>query len=330
MSIPLFFIGFVLVASALLDAFWTIVWVDGRAAPLTKRVTAAIRALLWGVLGNRHQFLSAVGPAILICTVATWALLAWAGWTLVFSADATSLRHSMDGTYANLAERIYVIGSSMATLGVGEFEPASALWRLCISLAGISGFFLVGLTVTYVVSVLEAVVQKRSFASQVQAVGESAEDFVINIWDGNSFRGADVLVLSLAEQVSMVTERHKTYPLLHYFHSATRAQSVPVAMATFDEALTLLTQAVRTDAQPSPGVIHTAQGTVRLFLDTGKNAYIDEADQMPPRPNIARLRAAGVPLVDDALIDAALSTLEIRRRQLLGFILRDRRHWPSA
>jgi hypothetical protein len=322
--------GAVFIIAAMIDAIWTIVWVDGRAGPITRFYAAGARNVLWWIIGAKHYALSAVGPAVLVCSMGLWTAMVWGGWVMILSADSFALKHLHTGAGATLLERIIIVGASMATIGPGQFEPANPVWGVCIAMAGLTGFFIFGLVATYIISLFEAVVQKRSFASQVAALGETPEDLIINAWDGRSFRGFNLSLLSLSEMANLLTERHQAYPLLHYFHASKREQSVPVGIAVFDEAITILTNVVVEDCQPSPAILHSARASVRMFLDTGENAYIEVADEAPPRPNIGRLREAGIPVRPDEAFDAALATLEYRRRQLYGFVRGDRRSWPSG
>src|SRR4051812_15816628 len=80
--------------------------------------------------------------------VVVWACLLWAGWTVLFTADAHSLLQAHAGTPAGLVERIYFSGSTMFTLGNGDFTPQGRLWQLATSAATLSGLFLLTLSVT--------------------------------------------------------------------------------------------------------------------------------------------------------------------------------------
>ncbi len=330
MSPLLLIAGIGLVVLIITDALWTILWADGRSGPITRLHATALAKTLMKIRGRNVTMLSLIGPIVLFATMLAWVLLLWSGWLLVFSASPDSLRHAHSGIQADLIDRAYVVGGALSTLGGGGYEPTASGWKLAVSLAGLSGFFLVGLIATYILSLFSAVVQKRSFASQVMAVGYTPEDFVINCWNGTSFSGVELQVLSLTEQLNLLTERHQAYPLLHYFHSRGQNQSVPRAVAVFDEALSLMTQAVVPEHQPAPAVSHAARESVRMFIDTGRGAFIKAADYEPARPRLDRLGKAGIPLLPDDSIAPAFEVLVERRRVLLGFVENDHGDWPSA
>lgn len=131
----------------------------------------------------RYRFLSIEGPVVLFASVLIWVAMLWTGWVLCFSAAPESVRDPHTSALASFSDRIYFIGSSLFTLGNGDFTPRGARWQIATTVVSLTGFGLITLTVTYVLSVLEAVVKKRSFASQVFALGERPEEFVIRSWD---------------------------------------------------------------------------------------------------------------------------------------------------
>ncbi|HEX2095473.1 MAG TPA: potassium channel family protein [Longimicrobiaceae bacterium] len=331
MSLLCLVAGVLLITLAAIDALWTTLWVDGHGGPLTSRHTSWTRRLIWHLVPrDDHRLLSLTGPAVLVTSVGAWTLLLWTGWTVLFSADPRSLLHSHAGTPAGLVDRVYFVGYSLFTLGNGDFSPRGPGWELATAAASLSGLFLVTLAVTYLLSLLEAVVQKRSFASQVMALGRTPEELVLHAWDGRGFPALELQIVSLTEQLNLVSEQHQAYPMLHYYHEAREEQSVPLGLTIFDDALTLLAHAVREEHRPGPAALHCARESVRLFLDTLRTAYVEPAGEPAPPPDLGRLRAAGIPTVPDGELAATLRGLEERRRLLRGFLEGENRAWPGA
>jgi hypothetical protein len=326
----LFSLGIFLVVVATLDPLWTTVWVDGHAGPLTRRYGAAIDRVLTRVLpDDNHRLLSIIGPVVLMSSVLLWALLLWAGWVVLFSADASSLADPHTHARADLAGRIYFTGYTMFTLGNGDFAPQGGLWQLVSSLTSLSGLFLLTLSVTYVLAVIEAVTTKRSFASQVWALGHSGEEFVASTWNGHGFPGAELQIMSLTEQLNLTTEQHHAYPMLHYYHEERLPQSVSVSLAVFDDALTIWEFLVPADLRPPPGIIRVARESVREFLDGLRDAGIEESPNTPPWIDLDRLRDADIPVLDYDALDRGGNDLEVRRRLVLAFLEEEHRDWPS-
>jgi hypothetical protein len=324
-------LGLALVGGITIDALWTTLWVDGHAGPFSGRVASGLRLMMWkAVPPEKHRLLSLTGPVVLVLTVLLWALVMWTGWTLAFSADPGSLRDPHTGQAATLAGRIYFTGYTMFTLGNGDYGPRGGWWQFLTSVTSLSGLFLVTLAVTYMLAVLEAVVAKRSFASHVTALGGSAEEMVLNSWDGRCFRDIELQIVSLTEQLNTVTEQHQAYPMLHYYHEARRQQSVPVGLAIFDVALTLLAEGVAPEVRPAPSALRAARVSVDAFLETLESAYVDPAEHSAGPPDLDRLRAGGIPTVSDAEFEQTMQRREKHRRLLMGFLEGEKRKSPES
>ena len=92
-----FVAGLAVLAVALLDAFWTTLWPEGHAGPLSGPLAVGVHRTLRALARRRgrgvsHRVLSGAGPMTLVATMLAWVLLTWAGWVLLFSANPGSLR----------------------------------------------------------------------------------------------------------------------------------------------------------------------------------------------------------------------------------------------
>jgi len=326
MSALLFIAGLFIVALSMVDALWTTLWVDGGGGPLNRRYTSWLRRLIWSMTGRgNHHRLSITGPAVLVASVVTWTLSLWLGWVLLFSAAETALLDSHTDAPARLADRIYFIGYALSTMGNGDYTPSGDLWEVLTAIATLSGIFVMTLVVTYLMSVLQSVTTKRSFANQVLAVARSGEEFVVRSWHRDSFPSLDSQLLGLAAQLGMVTAGHEAYPMLYYYHAARAEQSVARAIMVLDDALTLIEHGVQADVRPAPAVLRTAREAVGLFLDAVSGAYIEPAEEPCPPPELSRVRAAGVPVTGDEEFARAVDALRERRRLVHGLLASERR-----
>ncbi|WP_408959360.1 ion channel [Natrinema sp. 74] len=325
-----FFVGAVLLGVAVVDLLWTTLWVEGGAGPLTSR----LMAWTWSVfkrIGDRNsRLLTLAGPAILVVGLSVWILLLWAGWTLIFASGAHPLIDTIDKGPLSWFEHVYVTGYTIFTLGNGDYVPRDGVWQLAVTLATASGMLFVTLIVTYVLSVLDAVTQKRSFASDVSGLGTSGDEIVRAGWDGEEFRGLEVPLNDLASQLNTLTENHKAYPILHYFHSNQRSRAPVASIAALDDALTLFRFGVSDGDRPDDITVKTVRASVHSYLETLHDTFVEPADRTPPAPTLEPLRNAGVPTVSDEAFDAAVVDLDERRRRLLALISSDVRQWPTS
>ena len=323
-------LGAFLLALAIVDIIWTTLWVDGGSGPLSSRLTTLLWRGLRKLGGRRSRTLSLAGPLILIVTLFAWVLLLWAGWVFLFAGDAGSLIDSRDQEPITWPGRIWYVAFTMFTVGNGDFYPRDGFWQVASGVTAASGMTFVTLGVSYVLSVLGAVSAKRSFASSVTGLGRRGEEVVEAGWDGESLHPLDLLLSTLASELGVLAEQHKSYPILHYYHSEEAEDAPAVAVAVLDEALTLVRFGVPEGVRPAPALLKGARASVGSYLETLNSAFIEPADHAPPSPDFGRLRAAGVPTVSEETFADALADLQDRRRKLLGMINADAWEWPPV
>lgn len=324
-------LGIVLLLVVFVDALWTTLWVDGGGGFLTARLTTWAWRGVMAVVGRRHhRALSLFGPTVLVSVVVLWGLLLWGGWVLVFSGEPASLlENSPEKTPADWTGRIWFVAFSISTMGNGDYKPDGGAWQIVASLTTLSGFFLATMAISYLLSVLGAVVAKRAFAGQIAGLGHTPTGFLENTWDGESFRALDLPLNSLSGMLGALTEQYLSYPILQYYHGARAAKSPAIGIVVLDEALTLLQYGVPEQNRPTVAVLHSARAGVAGYLETLQSAFINPADEVPPAPDLGRLRAAGIPTVGDAEFEAALEALKERRKKLHGLLLADGWQWPE-
>lgn len=324
-------LGAALIVGALIDVLWTTLWVDGHAGPLASRVvTWTWRGWRRLVGDHRHQALSLMGPLSLVLLSGLWVVWLWVGWTLVFASYAGALTSSSHARPFDWVDRLYFAGYSVFTLGNGDFAPARGVWQVLTVLATGSGLFMATLAVTYWISVISANVQKRVFASQIAGLGERPEDIVRLGWDGKGFSALEPQLNALTAQLSTLTNQHHAYPTLHYFHASTPTNATALAVAAFDEALTLLMSGVDPRVRPSDGCLVPARRAVDKFLNTLTDAYISPAAESPPAPDLGALRTANIPTVSEPDYLSAVAAEADRRKALLGLLDSDAREWPPC
>ena len=323
-------VGLAVLVLVVVDILWTTLWVDGGAGPLSSWL---IPGLWWGIRqfgGQRSRALSLAGPVILTATLVTWVALIWGGWTIVFGAAEDALVNARNDTPVTWVNRLYFVAYTMFTMGNGDYYPARDVWEVAASLTTASGMLFVTMGVSYVFSVLGAVTEKRSFASSVTGLGDSAEAVVETGWDADGFRGLDLPVNSLSSQLDTLATQHKAYPILHYYHSEEAMQASAVGVAIFDEALLVLRYGVEREAQPNRALVSNARSAVGNYLETLNESFFDPAEETPDAPDLDRVREAGVPTVRDDDFAAAVDGQGDRRQKLLGIVRSDAWHWPSS
>lgn len=322
-------LGILILIFGAVDLLWTTIWVDGGGGPLSRRMGKTCWYILRKINSKKVNFLRLAGPLVLSLTLITWILLLWVGWTLVFSADADSVLLTPDKTpVTSWVEKIYYVGFTLFTLGIGDYIPQKGVWQLVTTIATGSGMLFITLSVSYVVSVLSGVVQKRSFARNVTGQGESWVSLVKQSWNGKDYHSVDFLLKDLSSQLSMLTQQHKAYPILHYYHTEKNSESSAVALAILDEALTVYQFGVEEEYQPNRVWIKEARSSVDDYLKTLHKVFFKPAGSTPPPINLDSLRNEGMPVKTNPEFNIAVSNLLRRRERLLGLVEADAQQWP--
>ncbi|MGN6250406.1 MAG: hypothetical protein ACTHNS_01190 [Marmoricola sp.] len=322
-------IGAGLVVLVFVDAFMTTLSLSSRAGPLTQHVLALVWRLLVRAQRRRREggILSAAGTVLLVGTVLTWVTTLWVGWFLVFLGSG-SVMH--DFRPAGALDVAYFAGFDLVTLGTGDVVAGDAGWRFVSAVASFTGLFLVTLAITYLVSVVSAVVARRTLATQIDALGRGPQEIVRRAWRGDHFSSVFVQQLvSLTPSLVTLAEHHIAYPVLHYFRAAPRTVSAPLAIAALDDALVLLSSAVAADSRPDPSALRSPRTAIERYVETasfvGSMPHVD----VPPVPDRRPLAAAGIPLADEADYARGVTRAADRRRGLRQLVVSDGWDWDD-
>ncbi len=269
MPILMSILGLSMILLVIIDVLVTILTMRGG-GPITGRVSDWVWEMLLHVHHRRsnHRLLSTSGWLILVGIALSWILLTWAGWTLFFSAFETAVIHGESKLPANAWERVYFAGYTLFTLGMGDYQPQGSFWQVVTAIASANGFFLVSITITYLLPVVSAATQKRQLATYISSLGGTPDEILIRAWNGQDFGQLDQHLIALTPMLSGMGSVHLAYPVLHYFHSLDRSRSFPLSLVALDEALTLLQYGAPASHQPDRAALEPARRAIAAFLQT--------------------------------------------------------------
>ncbi|WP_346623572.1 potassium channel family protein [Blastococcus montanus] len=325
-------VGLALVVTVYVDALATTLTMGG-AGPVTRSVLPPVWRLLLRVHrpDTRSRVLTGAGAALLFGTVLIWVAGLWAGWTLVF-LGTDSVVDAQTSAAAGVADVAYFAGFTVFTLGVGDYVASDPGARLLTALASFCGLFLITLAITYLLSVVAAVVQRRAIAVRINALGRHAGEIVANGWTGTSFSSAFVQQLvALSGQLTTTAEQHLAYPVLHYFRSREKHVAAPVTISRLDDAMLLLQQGVAPAARPDDSAVQPVRHAIHRYLETASATSTGpQAASPPPAPDLQPLRSAEVPSVPDADFASQAEAEADRRRDLRRLVQSNGWSWPGG
>lgn len=319
MNILFLFTGILILAFVIIDVLWTTIWIDGGSGPLTKLISHGVWKLALKIGRAKHGFLSVVGPLILIKTAMLWFLFLWLGWTLIFLSQDNAITGSTYFTPSTISDNFWYTGYMLLTVGNGDYKPTGVPWKILSTLVAFSGMTLITLAVTYFLSVVSAVVNKKSFACQLFSIGSTPEDMfaVLNKRD-DYLSGQEQLLNSIGSEISRITQQYKAYPILRFYHANDPEESELNAVAILDEVLTLMSIEKPQIKQDST-LYKSLRRSVDTYVQQLGQTFEHTANEAPPLPDFKKLYAEGLLLNEDDFKNT-FESLKERRKKILGLL----------
>ncbi len=245
--------GSILLAFVLLDAFQTIILPRRPVGRL--RITRLFFLVTWypwtalaGILPSRRsreQLYSAYGPLALLVLFIFWAVLLILAYGLIFFGLGTVLA---DPTHpASVSEllwsSIYVSGTTIFTLGLGDVLPTSQIARALIVMEAGTGLGFVALVIGYV-PVLYTAFSNREISVALLDARAGSPPTAGELLTRHSFSGGhEALTVLLSEWerwAAAMLETHISYPILCYYRSQHDNQSWLSALTAILDTCSLL------------------------------------------------------------------------------------------
>ena len=290
--------GLLMCLSAILDAFQTIIL---PRRPVGRfRITKLFYILTWKPWAAiarrtrdpkvREQFYSMYGPASLLLLLAVWALLLVAGFALLFFGLRTPFADPMAdaSALARLRTDLYVSGTTLFTLGIGDVLPRSLVARALIVLESGTGLGFVALVIGYVPVLYNAFSHREVSVALLDARAGSPPTSTELLRRHAFAGGQEALVVLLVEWErwsAEILESHISYPILCYYRSQHDNQSWLSALTAMLDSCALLISVV-------PGV---ASRQAQLTFAMARHALVDLGHVFHLEKREAAWRASGGP-----------------------------------
>lgn len=319
-------LGALLVLAVLWETFETIV--------LPRRVTRHLRMtrlfyrwtwIPWRALARlrrqkkkRDAMLSYYGPLSLLILFAFWAITMVFGFALVDYGDGAKFAGAL---YPNrFGNALYLSGTTLFTLGLGDITPASPLGRLVTVLEGGIGFGFLALVIGYLPVLYQSFSRREVTISLLDArAGSPPTAFeLLRRNTGPATCDFDALTDVLAHWESWsaeLMESHLSYPVLAYFRSQHDNQSW----------IASLTAVLDVCALAMAGMEGMCQYQARMTFAIARHALVDLSQVFGAAPDnhgadgrlssedLALIRqqliASGFRLADGVAADAELTRL---------------------
>ena len=300
---------------------------EGRVTALVGR--SVYKFMMW--LSNKsghHKRLNYIGLVAIFAISTIWISMLWAGFTLIFMSDANSVLVGTDKSPADTFEKIYHVGYTLSTLGIGDYVPGNDFWRIFTSFVSFVGLVTITMSITYLVPVISNAIHKRSLSLQISSFGETPEEMVINSYNGKDFCDAESALGSLSSDIFLYAQNHVAYPMLHHMHSSNPTENIVLKLTALDEALTIFMFHVPIELRPSHLQLQSVRRAITSYLET--ITYIGLAEKQPPLPRfymIEDFTGAELERTSSPYRDEVYQALDKRRKLLYAGVQYDGWGW---
>jgi hypothetical protein len=302
--------GILLILTVLFDAFQTIIL--PRRATGRFRLTRLFYIATWKPWTffarglhhprKRETLLGYYGPLSLILLLVVWAAGMVLGFALIYFAIGNPFN---DPTHpSNFHTDLYVSGTTLFTLGLGDVTPHSPLARAFLILESGTGFGFLAVVMGYF-PVLYGAFSRREVNIALLDARAGSPPTAAELMRRHSYDGAaqqlSILLVEWERWSAELLESHISYPLLCYFRSQHNNQSWLSALTAILDTSSLLIAGVRgQEARQAQLTFAMARhALVDLSQIFNRHPVTDAPDRLPParcRELYDMLTASGIEL----------------------------------
>ena len=285
--------GIVCLFAVLLDAFQTIIL--PRRASGRFRLTRIFYVVTWKPWvffarrlrdpRKRESAFSYYGPLSLIFLLVVWAGSMVVGFALIFYSLGSPFTDSSQGP--GLRSDLYVSGTTIFTLGLGDVTPHSAWARELIILEAGTGFGFLAVVMGYF-PVLYGAFSRREVSISLLDARAGSPPTAAELMRRHSYEGGNnalaLLLLEWERWSAELLESHISYPLLCYFRSQHNNQSwISALTAVLDTSALLIAGVKGHEARQAQLTFAMARHAMVDLSQIFSLAPVNDApDRLPP------------------------------------------------
>jgi len=278
-----FLLGLVLAGLTLRDVFETVIVPGGSRASLRigRRLVSLLLPVWKAMRGRRRGLSGSFAPLVLVLCFVIWmALLA-----LGFGLMSYAARADFDPPLRSFFDAVYIVGSSLVTVGLAESNPAGAA-RWVVLGAGFCGLAVMTMAVTYLLEVQNSIsrrdtgiIKLNTSAGEPPSAVTLLERFAAV---GNRAELPDVL-REARNWCATVRQSHSNHPTLIYFQSVATGAGWPAALGALLDLALLLELCLDEEALRGLATLLREEG-VRMARELAELIGVRSLDSSPDQP----------------------------------------------
>jgi hypothetical protein len=245
--------GVALLLLIVFDVYATVLHASARYGPIGERLNRAVWWLARAVAfrlsrPRRHKLLNVVGPLLMPLLVAAYIVLLIFAFALIYYPHIPKgFVLAYPGGEAGWVDSVYFSGLTLTTLGYGDIVPRATWLRFVALFEAASGFALISLAITYLITVTSALERKRTVAlSLYHQAGEGADvaGFITHHFVEGRFYGLRDALRTASRDIQGLLESHIEHPVIHYFHPQEVYKSIPRVLFLLLETCAVISAAL--------------------------------------------------------------------------------------
>ena len=180
---------------------------------------------------RRHHLLNLIGPLLLPLLIILLIALLVVGFAFIYYPRMPeSFNIQAQAASSPSMASLYFSGITLTTVGYGDIAPHTTSMRLTALFESASGFALISLAITYLITVYSALERKRavaiSFYHQAEE-GANVAAFITHHFVAGRFYSLDMTLRMATRDLQELLESHVEHPVIHYFHPVQVYKSLP-------------------------------------------------------------------------------------------------------
>jgi hypothetical protein len=229
-------LGLSVLALVVYDVYATILHARARSGPIGETLNRAVWGLARGLAFKlsrvrRHRLLNVVGPLLQPLLIILFIALLVLGFALIYYPRMpANFRVQADAASSPFMAALYFSGTTLTTVGYGDIAPHTTGMRLTALFEAASGFALISLAITYLITVYGALERKRavaiSFYHQAEE-GANVAAFITHHFVAGRFYSLETTMRMATRDLQELLESHVEHPVIHYFHPVEVYKSLP-------------------------------------------------------------------------------------------------------
>jgi hypothetical protein len=242
----------------------------------------------------REQIYSVYGPLSLLLLLLLWAILLILGFGMFYFSMRSPFGDAMMGhsnsAWAQLGTDLYVSGTTLFTLGLGDVVPHSLLARALIIFESGVGLGFVALVIGYLPVLYQAFSHREVSVALLDARAGSPPN-AAELLRRHAFEGGQEAIFALLAEwerwSAEILESHISYPILCYYRSQHDNQSWLSALVSILDTCALLISVI--EGTPSRQAQLTFVMARHALIDLGQVFHVQELEGWKRQLELERL-----------------------------------------